>query len=128
MRWWLTSERSSIISFSKWESSSQDEIRFCRKLDFDNEKEERKLLWFLGSFMSKRGTKNLDFEGLIFTTLLELWTLWNDPLIMTLLKIWFGCFVWYMNPCSFLIPNPLYTYILNIYDLVWSGFMAYQPL
>ena len=27
-----------------------------------------------------------------------------------------------------LMPNPLYTYILNIYDLVWLGFMAYQPL
>ena len=29
---------------------------------------------------------------------------------------------------SYLIPNPLYTYILNIYDLVWLDFMAYQPL
>ena len=29
---------------------------------------------------------------------------------------------------SYLMPNPLYTYILNIYDLVWFGFMAYQPL
>ena len=27
-----------------------------------------------------------------------------------------------------LMPNPFYTYILNIYDLVWFGFMAYQPL
>ena len=27
-----------------------------------------------------------------------------------------------------LMQNPLYTYILNIYDLVWLGFMAYQPL
>ena len=26
------------------------------------------------------------------------------------------------------MPNPLYTYILNIYDLVSFGFMAYQPL
>ena len=26
------------------------------------------------------------------------------------------------------MPNPLYTYILDIYDLVWFGFMAYQPL
>ena len=26
------------------------------------------------------------------------------------------------------MPNPLYTYILNIYDLIWFGFMAYQPL
>ena len=26
------------------------------------------------------------------------------------------------------MPNPFYTYILNIYDLVWLAFMAYQPL
>ena len=26
------------------------------------------------------------------------------------------------------MPNPLYTYILNIYDMVGLGFMAYQPL
>ena len=25
---------------------------------------------------------------------------------------------------GYLMPNPLYTYILNIYDLVWFGFMA----
>ena len=29
---------------------------------------------------------------------------------------------------GYLMPYPLYTYILNIYDLVWLGFMAYQPL
>ena len=29
---------------------------------------------------------------------------------------------------DYLMPNPLYAYILNIYDLVWLGFMAYQPL
>ena len=29
---------------------------------------------------------------------------------------------------GYLMPNPLYTYILNIYDLVWLGFMAYQTL
>ena len=29
---------------------------------------------------------------------------------------------------GYLMPNPLQTYILNIYDLVWLGFMAYQPL
>ena len=29
---------------------------------------------------------------------------------------------------GYLMPNPLYSYILNIYDLVWLGFMAYQPL
>ena len=29
---------------------------------------------------------------------------------------------------DYLMPNPLYTYISNIYDLVWLGFMAYQLL
>ena len=29
---------------------------------------------------------------------------------------------------GYLMPNPLYTYILDIYELVWLGFMAYQPL
>ena len=29
---------------------------------------------------------------------------------------------------GYLMPNPIYTYILNIYDLVGLGFMAYQPL
>ena len=29
---------------------------------------------------------------------------------------------------GYLMPNPFYAYILNIYDLVWSGFMVYQPL
>ena len=27
-----------------------------------------------------------------------------------------------------LMPNPLYPYILNTYDLVWLGFKTYQPL
>ena len=29
---------------------------------------------------------------------------------------------------GYLMLNPLYTYILNIYDLVGLGFKAYQPL
>ena len=29
---------------------------------------------------------------------------------------------------GYLMPNPSHTYILNIYDLVWLGCMAYQPL
>ena len=29
---------------------------------------------------------------------------------------------------GYLMPNPLYTYISNIYDLVWFAFMVYQPL
>ena len=29
---------------------------------------------------------------------------------------------------GYLIPNPLNTYILNTYDVVWLVFMAYQPL
>ena len=44
--------------------------------------------------------------------------------------VWFGL-VWFYGkstPVGYLMPIPLYTYILNIYDLVWLGFMAYQPL
>ena len=29
---------------------------------------------------------------------------------------------------GYLRPNSLYTYILNIWDLVWFGFMEYQSL
>ena len=29
---------------------------------------------------------------------------------------------------GYLRPNSLYTYILNIWDLVWLGFMEYQSL
>ena len=29
---------------------------------------------------------------------------------------------------GYLMPNPLYRYRLNIEDLVWFAFMAYQPL
>ena len=29
---------------------------------------------------------------------------------------------------GYLMPYPVHSYILNIYDLVWLGFMAYQPL
>ena len=29
---------------------------------------------------------------------------------------------------GYLMLDLLYTYILDIYDLVWLGFMAYQPL
>ena len=72
--------------------------------------------------------------------------------------IWFGWVLWQINSCwlfnakfslyiyikyigfglvgfygistivGYLMPNLLYTYILDIYDLVWLGFMAYQPL
>ena len=29
---------------------------------------------------------------------------------------------------GYLMPSPLYIYILNIYNLVWFSFMAYQSL
>ena len=39
--------------------------------------------------------------------------------------------VWFYgvsNIVGYLMPNPIYTYILKIYGLVQLGFMAYQPL
>ena len=37
-------------------------------------------------------------------------------------------FMAYQPLVGYLMPHHLYTYILNIYDLVGLGFMAYQPL
>ena len=72
--------------------------------------------------------------------------------------IWLGWLLWHINHCrlfnvksslylyikyigfslvgfygistiaGYFMSNPLYTNILNIYDLVWLAFMAYQPL
>ncbi len=40
--------------------------------------------------------------------------------------------VWFLVGIStivgYLMLNPVYTYMLNLYDLVCLGFMAYQPL
>ena len=44
--------------------------------------------------------------------------------------IWFGL-VWFdgiSTLVDYLMPNPLNTYILNIYDLVWLGFMVHCRL
>ena len=71
--------------------------------------------------------------------------------------VWFGWVLWHINHCrlfhakcslyiyikykwfyligfygistieGYLMPYPLHTYILNIYNLVWLGFIAYQP-
>ena len=44
--------------------------------------------------------------------------------------IWFGLVGFYgiSTIVGYLMPNPLYTYILNIYDFVWFDFWAHQPL
>ena len=44
--------------------------------------------------------------------------------------IWFGL-VWFYDISTivgYLMPYPLYTHILNIYNFVWFVFMAYQQL
>ena len=78
--------------------------------------------------------------------------------ILNIYMIWFGWVLWHINHCrlfnaksslyiyikyigfglvgfygistivGYLMPNPLYTDTSNIYDLVWLGFIAYQPL
>ena len=53
----------------------------------------------------------------------------RSTLIRSDCLVWFGL-VWFYGISTivgYLMPN-LYTYISNIYDLVWLGFMAYQPL
>ena len=44
--------------------------------------------------------------------------------------MWFGLLAFFgiSTIVGYLMSNPLYKYILNTYDLVWWGFMAYQPV
>ena len=58
-------------------------------------------------------------EKLIIFSAISMLILEND---------WFVWFGGISTIVGYLMPNPLYTYISNIYDLVWLGFMAYQPL
>ena len=49
-----------------------------------------------------------------------------NPFYTYILNIWFGLVGFYgiLTILGYLMPNPLYTYILNIDDLVGFGFMA----
>ena len=44
--------------------------------------------------------------------------------------IWLGWVGFYgaSTTVGYLMSNPIYTYILDIYDLFWLGDTAYQPL
>ena len=42
--------------------------------------------------------------------------------------ICFGCVFGITTILGYLMPKTFYTHILNIYDFLWLGFMAYQPL
>ena len=68
------------------------------------------------------------------------WVLWHirqhrlcnakSFLYIYLKYVWFGLVGFYGISAiiGYVMPNPFYTCISNIYDLVWLGFMAYQPL
>ena len=53
-----------------------------------------------------------------------------NPLYTYILNIQFGLVGFYgiSTIVGHLVANPLYTYVLNICDLVWLCFMAYQYL
>ena len=66
---------------------------------------------------------------------LKLFTFYGSQLVSTLRhhqeKNFLFCLVWFdgiSTIVGYLMPNTLYTYILNIYDLVGLGFMANQLL
>ena len=68
------------------------------------------------------------------------WILWHinysglfnakSTLYIYIKYIWFGLVGFYgiSSIVGYLMSTPLYTYILNIYDLDWLGFMPYQAL
>ena len=50
--------------------------------------------------------------------------------VVNVIFVWFNWVGFYgiSTLVGYLMPKPLYTYILNIYNLVWLGFMAHQSL
>ena len=52
----------------------------------------------------------------------------NDALMHTYVRFSWVWFIGISTIVGYLMPNPLYTYTLDIYDLVRLGFMAYRPL
>ena len=57
------------------------------------------------------------------------WQRENDKKV-SIIQLGFGFVGFYgiSTNVGYLMPSSLYTYILNIYDLIWLGFMAYKLL
>ena len=75
----------------------------------------------------KKKKKNLNKEYCNYVDQIKLNKLisWKKKKKTGLRLVWFYGISFIIG---YLMPNPLYTYILNMYDFVWLGFMAYQPL
>ena len=60
----------------------------------------------------------------------QIYMIWFGWLLDIYIKymFWFGWVDGISTIVGYLTPNSLYTYISNIYDLVWLAFMTYQPL
>ena len=81
--------------------------------------------------------------NLFYTYILDIWfglVLWHinhfrlsnakSSLYIYIRYVGFGLIGFYGTSTivGYLMPNLVYTYILDIYDLIWLDFMAYQPL
>ena len=66
----------------------------------------------------------------VFRTIGEHSTHKTNELCTSNFCVWFGWVGFYgiSTIVGYLMWNSLYTYILNIYDVVWFGLVAYQPL
>ena len=87
----------------------------------------------VGYLMSKTiNTYALNTYDLVLSdfTAYQHWRLLNakSGLYICIRYIWFGLvgFCGISTTVDYLMPNPVHTYILDIYDLVWLGFVAYQ--
>ena len=71
------------------------------------------LIWF--------GLRHINYCGLFNA---------KSSLYIYIKYIWFGLVGFYdiSTIVGYLMSNISYTYLSNIHDLVWLGFMAYQPL
>ena len=94
------------------------------------------VIWMANGYyqISKWGVRGSGFEDLKFSIVSYDW--WRNLVASTCVsdqadnEEWFDwvCFYGISTIVGYLMPNPLYTYLLNISDLVWLGFVAYQPL
>ena len=80
-------------------------------------------LWGSNSFPFSKIWNETSFQwNLVLNTFFRLKQFWNGQVG------WLVMFYGISTIVGYLMPNPLYTSILSINDLVWLGSMTYQPL
>ena len=81
-----------------------------------------------GSSASNKNSSNERQKFIIYISYAWYFLFYDRIEVFFFMFVWLVWFYGISTIAGYLMPNPLYTYVLNIYDLVWLGFMAYQLL